>query len=116
MSGTAERRFKSLALQLARLVPLFIVEDRPDSADMRLLRNLVEETAGVVNVDLGAREDLGDISDLSLGRKVASLVGDLADAAEKIDHLEEFSGIAKKAVRQLLAVIEDNHPALEPSL
>jgi hypothetical protein len=83
---------------------------------MILLRGLVEEAAVVVNVDIGAREDLGEISDLDLGRKVAALVGDLADASEKIDHLEEFSGIAKKAVRQLLTVIDDNQPALEPSL
>jgi hypothetical protein len=76
----------------------------------------VEEAAVVVNVDIAAREDLGDISDLDLGRKIAVLVGHLADAAEKIDHLEEFSGIAKKAVRQLLAVIDDNQLALEPSL
>jgi hypothetical protein len=64
------------------------------------------EAAGVLNVDVAARESIDGISDLDFGRKIAALVGDLADAAEKIDHLEEFSRIAKKAVRQLLTVIE----------
>ncbi|TLX16057.1 hypothetical protein [Rhizobium sp. MHM7A] len=113
MSGPAERRLKSLSLQLARLVPRFLGMNW-DSADFNLLRNLVKEVAAVLKVELTARESLGDIANLSFGRKIAALVGDLADAAEKIDHLEEFSGIAKKAVKQLLSVVEiDQFPACQ---
>jgi hypothetical protein len=106
MSGPVETRFKSLSLQLARLVPRFLVADKPDSADLSLLRSLVNEVASVLKVDVTARETFDDLAHLNFGRKIAALVGDLADAAEKIDHLEEFSGIAKKAVRQLLSVVE----------
>ena len=116
MSGLAERRLKSLSLQLSRLVPRLLVVNRLDPADVSLLQRLVEEVAGVLKIDATARESIADISDLDFGRKIAALVGDLADAAEKIDHLEEFSGIAKKAARQLLSVVNDEQFALQPSI
>jgi len=69
---------------------------------------IVLSSANMLRLDLGKELALNPVSD---GRaffiRFADAAGDYADAGEKIDHLEDFRGIACDATRRLAAAVRD---------
>lgn len=106
-------RLQRLGLRLAVQMPS-ILHYRSSTSVSReeMLVKVTKLALGVANtlgVEAGsnAEREPGFELGQSFERRILSAIGGIADAAEKIDHLEDFSSLAKRSVVELLSVIAE---------
>jgi hypothetical protein len=104
-------RFQRLGLRLSVLLPTVLRYEQLDAIARRdcLLRltQLAFGCGNTLGIDVALRAfvvDEGVLSD-GFGVMIASSIGNIADAGEKIDHVEEFRPLAEKGVSELISAI-----------
>lgn len=115
VGGSRMARFKSCALRFSPMVAAAFKGGQDSEEETALTAEsfaLALSTANVLAIDLGKELSQGRPRDARpFPIRLADAAGSLADAAEKIDHLEEFAVQAREAVLGVTRAVMDHAAA-----